>query len=925
MRRRGNKYTQNEVPKDAEDIQENERRDGEGSKTFQRTSREGSRSTESDRSLGLAQRFVRRALLARRMLYPQVRTDSGKLPFWTKLVYAAPALALTSLTMLISIHGTIFFTKIGAKVAFLAFFTALARSFDVVTDPLMGYFSDGCKLKLGRRRPFMLAGCWFYAGFFILLGGHNKNVPFNALGPELTEEASERNSLFFYYGLFKAVGILMAAVAPVMLIFYFKSDSGVNCDAQVPLGMSYAASNGYNWSVEAWGNYSDDVYNYFLLCNDKTCNPMCDPALPGCDISLRNGEACAPGLDQWCADRYDCDTACDIGATRAGFHLTSMLFGGYYVIAMLVCVYLISERKNFQGSPKTPPLIPALLRTMRNRPFMTLVGPWALDYTAYTMIGTMLPFYVLYVVRPQDASPWCDDGQRCPGIFPCARDEECCSADAEDPNWCTADYWLGIGFRLDECNHYFHPDLARPGEVDGQEPGLAPLYLLAAVTNGMFVFVGEGDPKLCVFMAMMNGLPNGAMFLNESILADVIDYEEFLTGERSEGRFTIFQTFIPKVVSIPAQAIPLGLLAAFGFVQPVNGVSQPQPPAVNMFIKVVFFVLPCGLALLSFCLKTLYPIKTSKQMQQITEGVALHMKGLPAFDPISKKMATPFSFSSADEETMTWKMDCFFLPQLKLLATKGPAPLEKQIRFTLAQLILITTGVLVIVVGSIAGGALSMPTVAWIPALFVIVLGMSLCLCGVQVYRLQVLKDLRTNPIPQDLLDRWIVYISGVDYIRNREVMYRIHQIMDRLADHYKWPKDDMLDVVADLLPDVSGTAGMLEFAKKKSLLNMEDSSPALLSILQTINETHAKEVAEEHGETFEMNAVDETENRHVIGIGEGKSFLDTSDDDDTVDIEIRTPLEQQNTKLRDPQSEIELSESFVGEVKSGGSKQDIV
>eukprot|EP00638_Chattonella_subsalsa_P015638 CAMPEP_0117848666 /NCGR_PEP_ID=MMETSP0949-20121206/20578_1 /TAXON_ID=44440 /ORGANISM="Chattonella subsalsa, Strain CCMP2191" /LENGTH=254 /DNA_ID=CAMNT_0005695613 /DNA_START=68 /DNA_END=829 /DNA_ORIENTATION=- len=253
MRRRGNKYTQNEVPKDAEDIQENERRDGEGSKTFQRTSREGSRSTESDRSLGLAQRFVRRALLARRMLYPQVRTDSGKLPFWTKLVYAAPALALTSLTMLISIHGTIFFTKIGAKVAFLAFFTALARSFDVVTDPLMGYFSDGCKLKLGRRRPFMLAGCWFYAGFFILLfsppiqlngvgvvvwfgmfyvlfylADTTSNVPFNALGPELTEEASERNSLFFYYGLFKAVGILMAAVAPVMLIFYFKSDSGAS-------------------------------------------------------------------------------------------------------------------------------------------------------------------------------------------------------------------------------------------------------------------------------------------------------------------------------------------------------------------------------------------------------------------------------------------------------------------------------------------------------------------------------------------------------------------------------------------------------------------------------------------------------------------------------------------------------------------------
>ena len=36
-------------------------------------------------------------------------------------------------------------------------------------------------------------------------------------------------------------------------------------------------------------------------------------------------------------------------------------------------------------------------------------------------------------------------------------------------------------------------------------------------------------------MGAVNGLPMGAKFLQDAILADVIDYDEFLTGQRSEA------------------------------------------------------------------------------------------------------------------------------------------------------------------------------------------------------------------------------------------------------------------------------------------------------------------------------------------------------------------------------------------------------
>ena len=42
-------------------------------------------------------------------------------------------------------------------------------------------------------------------------------------------------------------------------------------------------------------------------------------------------------------------------------------------------------------------------------------------------------------------------------------------------------------------------------------------------------------------MSVINGLPLGAKFLADSIMADVIDYDELLTGSRSEATYTMFK------------------------------------------------------------------------------------------------------------------------------------------------------------------------------------------------------------------------------------------------------------------------------------------------------------------------------------------------------------------------------------------------
>ena len=60
----------------------------------------------------------------------------------------------------------------------------------------------------------------------------------------------------------------------------------------------------------------------------------------------------------------------------------------------------------------------------------------------------------------------------------------------------------------------------------------------------------------------------------DTILADIIDYDEFLTGSRTEATYTMFKSFLPKIAAIPASTIPVALLPVFGHVQPVQGASS---------------------------------------------------------------------------------------------------------------------------------------------------------------------------------------------------------------------------------------------------------------------------------------------------------------------------------------------------------------
>ena len=98
-------------------------------------------------------------------------TNGGeKLPMSIKLAYGMPNLAGAGMAIPIAIHMNIFYSDVVlVPLGYIALAVALARSFDAITDPLMGWISDRTNTRWGRRRPWMLLGAPLAAVAFVLL------------------------------------------------------------------------------------------------------------------------------------------------------------------------------------------------------------------------------------------------------------------------------------------------------------------------------------------------------------------------------------------------------------------------------------------------------------------------------------------------------------------------------------------------------------------------------------------------------------------------------------------------------------------------------------------------------------------------------------------------------------------------------------
>ena len=136
-------------------------------------------------------------------------------------------------------------------------------------------------------------------------------------------------------------------------------------------------------------------------------------------------------------------------------------------------------------------------------------------------------------------------------------------------------------------------------------------------------------------------------------MADVIDYDEFLTGERNEAQYLMFLDFIPKFVSVPSQCIPFLAMAYAGYNPglPTDDIDNRQPAGVVWTLKLCFSVIPAMFTLSSLYFLLQFPMQDENCLHEIHEAVQLHKRGKVATDPIYGVKVEPLQSLNCDRST----------------------------------------------------------------------------------------------------------------------------------------------------------------------------------------------------------------------------------------------------------------------------------
>jgi Na+/melibiose symporter-like transporter len=472
------------------------------------------------------------AILKRREKYQHLTKKTNKLNFFIRHSYCAPQLATLPVITLLSVYLNAYYESIGANLAYISFFIALARSLDVMSDPLISYWTDSFRGNYGRRRPFCFAGCWPYAVCLMMLLSPPRAleeigvslwfgfcyvcfflaaIPYDALGPELTDNYEDRSRLFFVAGMYDGLGVLVAVILPTF-VAYVLTLHGTSCQGY---GSCY---NSDGLGASCMPSPSDGKRSSFYLFNSsQTWIPVSvDGELYIDPESLFQYKICSGSnstspasiIYNYCSCVDECTSLCDVDNSRTAYRIVGFLYGIWMIISMSNMVYFVKERSQLNAGhefEEAAPLVPSIFNTMRNRAFMSLLPAWACDAVAQAMLSTMMTFFVQYVIAPEYMTKE-KDGIDCNEGVPVDGEES--------DSWkCKSNVVLGVIIAcmlvsalvmipvwLWLCKRY------------GKRQTWLVWSLSMAVAILLYVSVGEGDVDLAVGLSIIAGATLGKLF-----------------------------------------------------------------------------------------------------------------------------------------------------------------------------------------------------------------------------------------------------------------------------------------------------------------------------------------------------------------------------------------------------------------------------
>ncbi|MGD2184489.1 MAG: MFS transporter [Desulfobacterales bacterium] len=280
----------------------------------------------------------------------------------------------------------------------------------------------------------------------------------------------------------------------------------------------------------------------------------------------------------------------DAAGERAKFFWIAVLYAPLLIGSCWWCVTAIKEKQSAKVQKPTGVWM-GFRYVVRNRPFIILLISYTIAAIGSNLPATLILYYVEYVLR----SP-------------------------------LADAFLLLYF---VTGIIFLPGWILLSRRIGKK---AAWLTSMAINTGAFIgvfFLGPGDAQIYGFLVFISGIGFGAtLALPSAIQADVIDYDELLTGQRREGQYIGLWSIAKKFAAAIGVGAGLSILGLAGYTPNVEQTEQ-----VQLTLRMLYALVPSVCNIVAFIIVLAYPISSGVH-EQIRDAIAGRKAGKPVADPL---------------------------------------------------------------------------------------------------------------------------------------------------------------------------------------------------------------------------------------------------------------------------------------------------
>jgi GPH family glycoside/pentoside/hexuronide:cation symporter len=277
-------------------------------------------------------------------------------------------------------------------------------------------------------------------------------------------------------------------------------------------------------------------------------------------------------------------------AERAKFFWFSVLYAPMLVAFCLWCAVAVPERVQEKSSTAVG-VLKGLRRLLDNRPFLILLVSYTISSLGSNIPATLILYYVDYVLQSPRAEVFL--------LLYIATGIAFLPA------------WVALAKRLEKKTAW-----------------LAAMAMNTGAFVGVF-FLGAGDEVLYGVLVFLSGIGFGAtVALPSSMQADVIDYDELLTGRRREGQYIGIWSVSRKFAAAVGVGIALWVLGAAGY-EP----NREQSESVVFTLRTLYSLVPSLCNAAAFAIALAYPIDRGMH-RRIRECIEAESGGDSCTDPL---------------------------------------------------------------------------------------------------------------------------------------------------------------------------------------------------------------------------------------------------------------------------------------------------